>query len=46
MQDSLEYGQIDVSYPVLYPPPPGTAEGQDTHNILIQRIPSRSIISL
>ena len=35
-------GPIEISYPtnVLYPPPPSEA-GHDTHNILIQRAPTR-----
>merc|ERR1712106_1312793 len=43
MQGDLTFGgqTIDVSYPVLYPPPPSNGEPGDTHNILIQRVPTR-----
>jgi len=34
-------GPIDISYPVLYPPPPSTEDLGDNHNILIQRVPTR-----
>merc|ERR1719244_496162 len=34
-------GPIDISYPVLYPPPPTADEAGDNHNILIQRMPTR-----
>lgn len=34
-------GPIDISYPVLYPPPPSTDDLSDNHNILIQRVPTR-----
>ena len=38
----VEYtGPIDISYPVLYPPPPAAGDPADTHNILIQRVPTR-----
>jgi len=37
----LEYmGPIDISYPVLYPPPPSAGDPSDTDNILIQRVPT------
>lgn len=32
---------IDISYPVLYPPPPSAGNPEDTLNILIQRVPTR-----
>ena len=32
---------IDISYPVLYPPPPSAPAPEDTMNILIQRVPTR-----
>jgi hypothetical protein len=32
---------IDISYPVLYPPPPSAPGPEDTMNILIQRVPTR-----
>jgi len=34
-------GPIDISYPVLYPPPPSSGDPGDNHNILIQRVPTR-----
>lgn len=38
----VEYtGPIDISYPVLYPPPPSAGDPSDTQNILIQRLPTR-----
>jgi len=41
-KQSVPYsGPIDISYPVLYPPPPSAGEPGDTHNILIQRVPTR-----
>lgn len=39
---TIQYaGPIDVSYPVLYPPPPTNGDPSDMHNILIQRVPTR-----
>ena len=32
---------IDISYPVLYPPPPSAPAPEETMNILIQRVPTR-----
>jgi len=34
-------GPIDISFPVLYPPPPSQDELAENHNILIQRAPTR-----
>ena len=34
-------GPIDISYPVLYPPPPTSGDPDESHNILIQRVPTR-----
>ena len=45
LQFQVQYAgpAIDISYPILYPPPPSAGNPEDTQNILIQRVPTRSV---